>query len=114
LPFHARSILGDATGVTTAAGTLKEAHADARNVVLTEPELRVGVAFCSPYHQQCSQSQVEEALLRLLSGMEQVPYDALAWCFPAVTRGLIDRHGEKVYPRVLLAASVVAEQDMTE
>lgn len=81
-------------------------------MVLTEPELRV--AFCSPYHHQRSQSQVEEGLLRLLSGVEQVPYDALAWCFPAITRGLIDRRGEKVYPGVLLVARVVAQQDRTE
>jgi len=103
--------LGGATGSRTAGGALKEAHADALNLVLTDPELRVGVAFCSPYHHLRGGNRVEDELRRLLEEVQQLPWDAMAWCFPAATRALVDRHGERVYPGVLLLASVVADSE---
>jgi hypothetical protein len=103
--------LGDATGITTATRALNEAHADAVNLVLTEPELRIGVAFCSPYHQFRSQRGVEDELLRLLAEVQQIQCDAMAWCFPAATRALVDRRGETVHPGVLLLARVVTDAE---
>gem|GEM_PF-5947291 len=100
-------VLGSANAASTIEDAATAATDDAASLVVTEPQTRVGVAFCAPYCGKHLKAEVEPALDDLLETLNHVPHDALAWCFPPSTRELVDSTQKDIYPGVILLARVV-------
>jgi hypothetical protein len=94
--------------------SLDEACSDVLNLVLTEDQTRVGIAFCVPYIKRNLASQVDQKVGDLLDLLNRVNHDAIAWCFPSCTRALLDRKQEEVYPGIILLARIVRKEDSNE
>jgi len=101
------SPLNGIRGVSTANDYLKKACNDASNVVVHDNENRVGVVFCVPRLNALSGSNIESSIEELLDGLQSRSYDAMAYCFPEVTRQLKEKSGKDIYPGIILLARTV-------